>query len=207
MDITGFWLLESLTKHPLIIGIDEAGRGALAGPVIAAAVAFTTECSPSDFKDSKQLSQTQREERFEKLKKITPFIGIGIVSETQIDRINILKATLKAMELALFNLPSECLTNCKILIDGNKAPHLPKYTVETIVKGDQLIPEISAASIVAKVTRDTLMQDYDITYPNHLFKEHKGYGTQQHYQRLFEYGITPIHRKSFNLTLQKTLFS
>ena len=188
----------------MIVGVDEAGRGALAGPVVAAAVAFTDLCIPEDYQDSKQLTSQQRAEKYEKLKQHTTHIAIGIVDNHRIDQINILNATMEAMAIAIQKIE---LPHSEFLIDGNKCPSVSNLSLKSIVKGDQLIPEISAASIVAKVTRDRLMEDYHKHYSSYGFDQHKGYGTKSHYTSIFTYGASPIHRKSFNLNQQETLFT
>ncbi|MFC1770281.1 ribonuclease HII [Candidatus Margulisiibacteriota bacterium] len=186
-----------------IAGVDEAGRGALAGPVVSAAVVFFGEIDPSIFKDSKTLSKEKRQELYEILMKGSAYVGLGIVGETVIDQVNILQASLLSMQKAVTALgirPDE------VLIDGDRAPDLPDYKIRTIIRGDQSIPEISAASIIAKQTRDKIMRDYHVKYPQYNFISNSGYGTAEHYQSIFQYGASDIHRKSFNLTQQQRLF-
>lgn len=184
----------------LIAGIDEAGRGPLAGPVVAAAIII----NKNDFqllkrnkliRDSKQLSEKQREQAYNLLIDKIKW-GIGIVSEKEIDRINILNATKKAMEKALKNLSKKTLIDF-VLIDGNIILKI-KQKQKSIIKGDQKILSCSAASIIAKVERDKIMIKYDKKYPNYGFKEHKGYGTKKHYENLKKHGLCAIHRRSFN---------
>jgi ribonuclease HII len=192
-----------MIKASLLAGVDEAGRGALAGPVVSAAVILTDDIPRDCLKDSKSLSKKERENVYNLIVEKTPYIGIGIVSIEKIDSINILQATLISMEKAIRALPT---VPDEIMIDGNKSPKLPMYKIKTIVKGDQRISEISAASIIAKVTRDQIMAEYHQRYPQYNFQENNGYGTEQHYESIFQYGISKIHRKSFNLTRQPTLF-
>lgn len=187
----------------LLAGVDEAGRGALAGPVVAAAVILTSEVPLDLLKDSKLLTQSQREYAYQLIFQHTPYIGIGVVSHRMIDKLNILNATLLAMKRAILALPQKPEY---VIIDGNKAPKMPEYTLETKVKGDRFVPAISAASIVAKVTRDVIMTQLALKFPHHGFIQHKGYGTEDHYEAIFAHGITNVHRLSFNLTRQETLF-
>lgn len=196
--------------YSLIIGIDEAGRGPLAGPVVAAAASFRYLDGnlPSRIKghkllnlirDSKTLSEKQREGLFDFIQE-NFHVGIGICDHATIDRINILQATYLAMKSAVFQLKSKCLQKdekCIILVDGNKK--IPNLSIEqkTIVSGDQLVKSISAASVIAKVTRDRLMRDMDKLYPGYGFCDHKGYGTRRHIGMLQQLGPCEIHRKSF----------
>lgn len=187
----------------MIAGVDEAGRGALAGPVVAAAVVLDPALSPDLFSDSKQLTAAKREALFAILKASESHIGIGVHSAFYVDQKNILKATLSAMRRSILAL--HCKPN-EVLIDGNKIPALPGVTMRAIVHGDRLIPEISAASIVAKVLRDRMMDCLDTKFPAYGFKIHKGYGTEFHYEALFAHGISDVHRKTFNLHRQQSLF-
>ncbi|MBI60698.1 ribonuclease HII [bacterium] len=188
----------------MIAGIDEAGRGALAGPVVAACVVFLDkEIDTTIYKDSKQLNHQKRLSLLNNLKKSNTIINWSIINHKTIDKKNILKATLIAMENCIQKL--SC-TPTKIIIDGNKAPTANNYLIETCVNGDKLINEISAASIVAKVIRDTIMSRYHKLFPNYCFNKHKGYGTKEHYDALAKYGPCKIHRKTFNLNTQLTLF-
>ena len=185
-----------------IAGVDEAGRGALAGPVVAAAVILGTNTDLSLLKDSKTLNALQRTKALENILS-TCTVQTSIISHRLIDKIYILNTTLLAMSFAIKKLPSQCK---EIKIDGNKAPKMTGYEIETIIKGDSKLAEISAASIVAKVTRDTIMDKCDKKFPDYLFSQHKGYGTDLHYNLIFKHGICPIHRLSFTLTRQETLF-
>lgn len=182
-----------------LAGIDEAGRGPLAGPVVAAAVMFEPdyirgEQEPTFGKltDSKVMTEPRREEYFKILMtSSSTMIGIGIVAAEEIDQINILKATHKAMAMAALEISPEYA-----LVDGLPVKGLPCES-RSIVKGDTLSISISAASIIAKVTRDRIMVELDLKFPKYGFSSHKGYGTKQHLNALRKYGATPIHRKSF----------
>ncbi|MCQ2965173.1 MAG: ribonuclease HII [Alphaproteobacteria bacterium] len=187
------------TKQKLIAGIDEAGRGPLAGPVIAAAVIFPdlniSEELRLNLNDSKKLTAKKRDYLFDLLHKSSAIIGCGQASVEEIDQLNILQATLLAMERAVQNLaflPNYCL------IDGNKLPkHLP-CPAQYLVKGDALSLSISAASIIAKVTRDRLMNNLSFQYPQYKWNKNAGYGTKDHLEALEKYGICPHHRTSFS---------
>jgi ribonuclease HII len=174
----------------LVAGVDEVGRGCLAGPVIAAAVILTNNIP--GLKDSKKLSKKKREELSLTIMK-NSYFSFGSSSPKEIDEINILQASLLAMKRAILNLSVE---PGKILIDGIHKPDLNTDT-QTIISGDSYIDEISAASIIAKVYRDNLMMQFDKEYPNFFFSSHMGYGTKMHKAALKKYGITPIHRKTF----------
>ncbi len=175
-----------------VCGVDEAGRGPLAGPVVAAAVILAPEKTPEGLNDSKILSKIRRELLLNEIIKNAD-IGIGIAEPEEIDRANILGASLIAMRRAVLALP--CLPD-KALIDGNKLPDLP-CEAEFIIKGDSRSLSIAAASIVAKVTRDKLMEDADIRYPGYYFAQHKGYATELHRNQIDKLGPCPIHRRSF----------
>ena len=178
--------------HKLIAGVDEAGRGSWAGPVVAAAVLLDVENIPAGLNDSKKLNEAKREMLFEQIQ-TTSQVGVGIVSSVEIDEINILQATLQAMSQALENLPGSPTI---ALIDGNKAPPV-KILCETIKKGDARSLSIAAASIIAKVTRDRLMKEMDNQFPGYSFARHKGYGTAVHASALEKLGPCPQHRMSF----------
>ena len=173
-------------------GIDEAGRGPLAGPVVAAACVFPEGKKIEGIKDSKQLTPARRKELFWQILSQS-LVGVGIVSEQEIDRINILQASLLAMRRAVFSLP---ITPDALLIDGPFKINWP-LTQFPIIDGDDKVFSIGAASIVAKVTRDHLMNDYDLKYPQYGFRSHKGYPTPVHLRALETYGPSPIHRKTF----------
>ena len=176
-----------------IAGLDEAGRGPLAGPVVAAAVILPTRCRLAGVNDSKQVSESERARLFDVIVSRARGIGVGIATEQEIDRLNILEATRLAMRRALASLTT---SPDYLLID---AVVLPDVTIpsRSIVKGDTLSLSIAAASIVAKVTRDRMMVAYHRAYPEYNFLSHKGYGTEEHLQRLAQYGPCAIHRRSF----------
>ncbi len=178
--------------HSLICGIDEAGRGPWAGPVVASAVILDQHDTPQGLNDSKKLTPEKREALFDPILK-SAHVGIGIVSAAEIDAINILQATYLAMKRAVQNLnPLPTLA----LVDGNRAPPLP-CAVQTIIKGDALSLSIAAASIIAKVTRDRIMVELEKQYPDYGFAKHKGYGTAVHAAALRRLGPCAEHRKSF----------
>lgn len=174
-------------------GVDEAGRGPLAGPVIAAAVVFFPFCELPLFKDSKQLSPKQRLHFFTLIQKEAIAFAIGRAEVHEIDSLNIHHSTLLAMQRAVLALPQ---LPSRIYVDGCHAPLLPSR-VHTIPKGDEWMPLISAASILAKVTRDQEMLLLDREYPQYGFAHHKGYPTEAHHHALQKYGATPHHRRSF----------
>lgn len=183
-----------LEGHKRIAGVDEAGRGPLAGPVVAAACILPKDFSVKGIDDSKRLTPRQREE-FYTLLTTHPDVcyGIGVVENALIDEINILRASLHAMALAIENLAQ---APDYLLIDGR---HLPPTHIASraVVKGDRLSITIGAASIIAKHKRDLLMDEYHKIYPHYGFEQHKGYGTKMHVEALRLYGPCPIHRKSF----------
>ena len=177
----------------IICGVDEAGRGPLAGPVCAAAVILPPHVEIPGLNDSKKLSDKRRRELFPLIKEAAVAYGIGLATHEEIDEINILQATYLAMERALevLSVKPELA-----LIDGNRAKDFG-LPVETVVKGDSRSASIAAASILAKVTRDDMMLELANTYPQYGFEIHKGYGTKAHYAALDAHGISPIHRMSF----------
>ena len=177
----------------LVAGVDEAGRGPLAGPVIAAAVILDPQHPIAGLADSKKLSETQREALFTKIQTHALAWAVGRAEVTEIDELNILQATMLAMQRAIAALK---ITPVLALIDGNCAPKLACET-QTIIKGDEKEPAISAASILAKVTRDREMLILDKEFPAYGFKQHKGYPTKAHILALEQHGITPIHRCSY----------
>ena len=177
-----------------VAGVDEAGRGPLAGPVVAAAVILPPDAELPGLRDSKKLSEKKRTVLFDQIKNNAIAFAIEVVDHTVIDQINILAATLHAMQQAVLRLSTKPST---VFIDGNQSPKLVGYHVETIIKGDDKVRAISAASVLAKVTRDQLMIDYDQRYPGYGFAQHKGYGTQRHMAALQRLGPSPIHRCSF----------
>ena len=175
-----------------VCGVDEAGRGPLAGPVVAAAVILTPARIPEGLNDSKALSSKQRELLLNMLEK-NAHIGIGISEPEEIDRMNILGATLIAMRRAVLALP---ILPDMALIDGNKLPKLP-CNAQALIKGDSRSLSIAAASIVAKVTRDRLMMEAGTRYPGYGLAGHKGYPTKAHIDAVKHLGASPIHRRSF----------
>lgn len=181
-----------------IIGVDEAGRGPLAGPVVAAAVVLKRYIKSFDkLNDSKKLSDKKRRELYNMLINSKNVVyGVGIVDEKEIDEINILNATFKAMKIAIENMNIDN-ENYLVLVDGNKEIKLYQGKQEAIVKGDSKSLSIAAASIIAKVTRDNIMDDYSSVYKGYGFEKHKGYGTKLHYEKIKELGISNIHRKTF----------
>ena len=178
----------------LIGGIDEAGRGPLFGPVVAACVVLPKGCLIEGVNDSKKLSEKKREALFDEIKEKAVAWGVGIVDNNVIDEINILEATRKAMHEAVMNLqvrPDYIFIDAEKHVDTDGIPYLP------IIKGDALSINISCASIIAKVTRDRMVDEYAKTYPEYGLEKHKGYGTKQHTDAIKQYGLTPLHRKSF----------
>lgn len=194
-DIT-MWEIEDKFRsegYAVICGVDEAGRGPLAGPVCAAAVILPEHLEIPGLNDSKKLTDKKRRELFPIIKEQAAAYGIGLASHQEIDEINILQATYLAMERALAQLS---VKPDLALIDGNRARDFG-IPVETVVKGDSLSASIAAASILAKVTRDDLMLELAKEYPGYGFEVHKGYGTRAHYAALREYGPCAIHRMTF----------
>ena len=185
-----------------IAGIDEAGRGALAGPVVAAAVVLPEKFRHRRLNDSKQLAPELREEIYHTLiSKPDLSWAVGIVDSIEIDRINILRATHKAMRAAIAALSS---MPDHVLIDG--LPVIPFPLRQTaIIDGDCISLSIAAASVIAKVTRDRMMRDFCAQFPQYSFSQHKGYGTEQHLLKLYEFGPCPIHRRSFEPVAQPLL--
>ncbi len=179
--------------YRIICGIDEAGRGPLAGPVCAGACILPADCEILYLNDSKKLSEKRREELFVEIKEKAVSWAVGIVDNNVIDEINILQATYRAMRSAISQLNAEP----DLLL--NDAVTIPEIDIRQvgIVKGDAKSVSIAAASILAKVTRDHLMTEYDKVYPQYGFAKHKGYGTAQHMAAIREFGLTPIHRRSF----------
>ena len=179
--------------YTVICGVDEAGRGPLAGPVCAAAVILPDHIEIPGLTDSKKLSDKKRRELFPIIKEQAIAYGIGLASEKEIDEINILQATFLAMQRAIDQLEGKADI---ALIDGNREKDFG-LPVKTVVKGDSLSASIAAASILAKVTRDDIMTEMAETYPGYGFEIHKGYGTKAHYAALTEKGPSPIHRMTF----------
>ena len=194
-DITMWEIENSLFSETvqLICGVDEAGRGPLAGPVCAAAVILPRDLQIPGLTDSKKLTDKKRRELFPVIQEQAVAYGIGLASEQEIDEINILQATFLAMRRALDQLS---VRPDLALIDGNRETDFG-LPVKTVVKGDSLSANIAAASILAKVTRDNIMIQLSEQYPEYGFEIHKGYGTKAHYAALTEHGASPVHRRSF----------
>lgn len=176
-----------------VCGIDEVGRGPFAGPVVAGAVILPKDCDILYINDSKKLSEKKREELYEEIMEKAVAVQVGYASPARIDEINILQATYEAMREAVSKLPvtPQILLNDAVTIPGITIPQVP------IIKGDAKSVSIAAASIIAKVTRDRLMREYDKIMPEYGFASNKGYGSKEHIEALRTYGATPIHRKSF----------
>ena len=187
------WEIEDSLGLNIICGVDEAGRGPLAGPVCAAAVILPEHLQIPGLTDSKKLTDKKRRELFPIIQEQAIAYGIGLASEEEIDEINILQATFLAMRRALEQLSVRPEI---ALIDGNRETDFG-LAVKTVVKGDSLSANIAAASILAKVTRDNIMVELAKEYPEYGFEIHKGYGTKAHYEALRTYGPCPIHRKTF----------
>jgi ribonuclease HII len=186
--------LSSITStHHLVAGVDEAGRGPLAGPVVVAAVILPATYSLKGLDDSKRISHELRVSLFPQIRKQAIAFSIEVVDVEEIEQLNILRATLTGMQRAVLSLsPAPTLT----LVDGNRAPEI-SGEVHTIIQGDHWVPAISAASILAKVTRDQMMAQWHQQYPQYGFDRHKGYATPEHLACLKKYGPCPIHRKTF----------
>jgi len=178
-----------------IAGIDEAGRGALAGPVVAAAVILPVDCEIDGLKDSKQLTPKQRSLLANEIRNVAISVGVGSADNRLIEELNILQAALRAMAEAVQQLTPQ---PDYLLVDGSK---LPKTNIpaQAIPKGDNLSLSIAAASVIAKTTRDKLMIEFHQTYPNYGFAQHKGYPTAQHRQAIAQFGASAIHRNTFKL--------
>ena len=184
---------EKYSDYEYICGIDEVGRGPFAGPVIAAAVILPKDCDILYINDSKQLSEKKREELYDEIISKAIAFGIGSVPPNQIDEINILQATYEAMRKAIGNLKikPDLLLNDAVTIPGVDIKQIP------IIKGDAKSVSIAAASIVAKVTRDRMMGAYHTVFPQYDFASNKGYGSAKHIEAIKQYGLTPIHRRTF----------
>lgn len=178
-----------------VAGVDEAGRGPLAGPVVAVAVVLPEDVHLPGLKDSKRLNPGKREDFFDEIKRCAVDIGVGIVGERRIDRINILRATQEAMRMALgrVQVPVEY-----VFVDGCRLPGCP-FPQMALVDGDACSLSVAAASVVAKVTRDRIMIAYDKRSPHYGFARHKGYGTAEHIAAIRKYGPCKIHRKTFGI--------
>jgi len=176
-----------------VCGVDEAGRGPLCGPVVAAAVILPKDAHIEGVNDSKKLSEKKREKLFDDIMENAVAVGIGMSDVDVIEKINILGATKEAMKEAITNLS---IRPDFVLIDGNQDINID-IDRQTVVSGDARSESIAAASIIAKVTRDRMLKQYDEIYPEYGFAKHKGYGTKAHIEAIKEYGLTPIHRPSF----------
>lgn len=189
-----------MTFLPVLAGVDEAGRGPFAGPVVAAAVILTAEQSrilkEQGLRDSKKMTALRREKVFSSMVNMKVLWAAQAASVEMIDRINILNATLWAMKKAVDRLPGSMFDG--VIVDGDK--EIPGLTVpqQVVPKGDDLYPQISAASVVAKVLRDRVMTVLDGLYPEYGFSSHKGYGTKAHREAMNSLGLSPVHRKSFH---------
>ena len=183
----------SYPEYELICGIDEAGRGPWVGPVVSGAVILPKDCDILYINDSKKLSEAKREELYDVIREKAVSWAVGVVSEKRIDEINILQATYEAMRDAVSKLSPapQLLLNDAVIIPGIDLPQVK------IIKGDAKSASIGAASIMAKVTRDRMMLEYDKEYPEFKFAKNKGYGTKDHIEALLKYGPTPIHRRTF----------
>lgn len=184
-------------KKKIICGTDEAGRGPLAGPVVAAAVILPPDFPFDILNDSKKLSEKEREEAEKVIKKKAAAYSVAVIEHSVIDRINILAASLLGMKKSSEEVYSSHPFDI-LLCDGNKTPSVP-FPVEAVVRGDALIHEIMAASILAKCERDRIMTEAGRIWPQYGFEKHKGYPTKQHYAAIEKYGPCPIHRLSFKL--------
>ncbi len=184
--------------HGPVCGVDEAGRGPLAGPVCAAAVIFPMDLSIPGLNDSKKLTEKKREALFPVIQEQALAWSVGWATAEEIDEINILQATFLAMKRAVEGLSQQ---PGWVLVDGNRMPPL-SIPGETVVKGDAQCASIAAASILAKVSRDRLLREWDQLYPQYGFAKHKGYGTKAHYEAIQQFGLLPIHRRSFLKNLE-----
>ena len=181
--------------YPLLCGVDEAGRGPLAGPVFAAAVILDPDAPIAGLNDSKKLSEKKREALFDLITERAAY-AVASASVEEIEQYNILQATYLAMSRAV-EAVSRQKTPSLVLVDGNRLPPQITLPCRTLVKGDALSASVAAASILAKVSRDRLLLELDRQYPEYAFAQHKGYGTALHYERLAAYGPSPVHRMSF----------
>lgn len=180
--------------YSVIGGVDEAGRGPLAGPVYAAAVILSPETTIDGLNDSKKLTEKKREALFPIIQEKALAYGIGFATEQEIDEINILNATFLAMRRAVESMH---ITPDLLLIDGNLKPKIGVCEEVPVIKGDAKSMSIAAASVLAKVSRDRFMLELAEKHPQYAFEKHKGYGTKLHYEKIQEYGISPVHRRTF----------
>lgn len=185
----------------LVLGTDEVGRGPLAGPVAAAAVCFPDlkmdEKLACMIKDSKQLTKVKRQLIFDELMSSNALIGIGLASAEEIDEINILQVSFLAMKRAIRQIEEQNVKIGTVLVDGNRLPKDWPWPAKCIVKGDSLSLSVAAASIIAKVTRDGMMEDFAKEYPFYDWENNAGYGTKKHLEGLKKYGVSPLHRRTF----------
>ncbi len=179
----------------IVVGVDEVGRGALFGPIFAAAVAYKKNNIPHGVKDSKKLSAKQREKYFKLIEETAEEISVSFISNFDIDQINIQKANIECLRNAVLNLKKEFDI---VYVDGYRINNLP-YKQKVVIKGDEKIPVISAASIVAKVLRDRLIIDFSKYFPPFGLNKNKGYATKEHKEAIKRYGLTIFHRKSFKI--------
>ncbi len=177
----------------IIAGVDEVGRGSLIGPVYAAAVILNKKVNRKKLKDSKKLSKKNREILYNYIKKNSIY-AIGSASQSEIEKINILNASLLAMKRAIIKLKKKPAI---VLIDGNRVPKINYYKIKNIIKGDEKVPEISAASIIAKVSRDRLITKLSKKFNKYLWNKNSGYGTKNHIKAIKKFGVTKHHRKTF----------
>jgi len=194
-EMRGFELRANWLGFDAIAGVDEAGRGPLAGPVVAAAVIFPSGYTNGEIRDSKKLTPLKRETLYKIIRDDAISVGLSAIEASTIDRINILQATLAAMKTAVLSLSPQ---PDYILIDGTNNIDIP-ILQETIIRGDSLSVSIAAASIIAKVSRDQLMDRYHVLYPQYNFLKNKGYGTKEHREAVKKYGRCKIHRRSFKI--------
>ncbi len=196
-----FDIEKSLNCTGAIIGIDEAGRGPWAGPVVAAAVSFPDLKIDDNLlkyiDDSKKLSAKKREMLYPLIMQSNAIIGVGMASVEEIDTHNILQATFMAMQRAVENIQNQGIIPAYLLIDGNRLPKNNPIPAQSVIKGDSLSLSIAAASIIAKVARDKIMQDYALIHPPYGWEKNAGYGTAHHITAINHHGLTPHHRKSY----------
>jgi ribonuclease HII len=194
--------MSMMSARMLVAGVDEAGRGPLAGPVVAACVVLPPKHAIEGIRDSKQLNEPMREQLFEAIRRVAVGWAVGIATPREIEQLNILRATLLAMHRAVERLP---IVPELLLVDGRHP--IPDCPIEqrTLIDGDALDERIAAASIVAKVVRDRLMREYDRLYPGYGFAQHKGYATRLHLKQLQSLGPSPIHRRTFEPVAQHAL--
>ncbi|MDO9516237.1 MAG: ribonuclease HII [Syntrophales bacterium] len=194
-DMHQFELCARRRGFDAIAGVDEAGRGPLAGPVVAAAVILPSDYTNGEIRDSKKLTPRKRESLYTTIRNDAISVGLGIMEASAIDRINILQATLSAMKMAISDLSPQ---PDYILIDGINTIHT-SIPQETIIKGDSLSISVAAASIIAHVSRDHIMDRFHVLYPQYNFLKNKGYGTEEHREAVKKYGRCKIHRRSFKI--------